>query len=340
MTNVAVVILNFNGEKLLEQFLPSVMQYSGEAKIIVVDNGSSDRSIQVLQTKFPTVQRIEFKQNLGFCGGYNEALQQLDHPIVVLLNSDVEVTAGWLQSPHELFERYTCIAAVQPKILAQKNKTEFEYAGAGGAFIDLMGYPYCRGRIFNTLEKDAGQYNDQLPVFWASGACLFIRREKFLEAGGLDQDFFAHMEEIDLCWRLHRLGHQVWYDGNSTVYHVGGGTLSQGSPRKTFLNFRNGLTLLVKNLSPGELKWKLPLRLVLDWAAALNFLLHGFGGSAWAVLRAHANFLLGLGKDMRKRTALKRIGFQVEPGLIRQKMVVVDYFLKGKRTFNELKNPR
>ncbi len=325
MTNVAVVILNFNGEKLLEQFLPSVLQHSGEAKIIVVDNGSSDDSIQLLKTKFQSVQLIEFNQNFGFCGGYNEALKQLNYPIVVLLNSDVEVTAGWLLSPLQLFERNASIVAVQPKILAQKNKTHFEYAGAGGAFIDLMGYPYCRGRIFNTLEKDTGQYNDQLPVFWASGACLFVRREKYLEAGGLDVDFFAHMEEIDLCWRLHRLGNQVWYDGNSTVYHVGGGTLSQGSPRKTFLNFRNGLTLLVKNLSPGELKWKLPLRLMLDWAAALNFLVHGFAGSAWAVLRAHANFIGGLGKDMKKRTALKAIGFLVEPGLIRQKGLQVGH---------------
>jgi GT2 family glycosyltransferase len=340
MTNVAVVILNFNGEKLLEQFLPSVIQHSDDAKIIVVDNGSSDGSIRILKTKFPDVKLIEFNQNFGFCGGYNKALKQLDYSIVVLLNSDVEVTVGWLQSPLQLFERDASIAAVQPKILAQKNKTHFEYAGAGGAFIYLMGHPYCRGRIFNTLEQDNGQYNDQLPVFWASGACLFIRREKYLEAGGLDVDFFAHMEEIDLCWRLHRLGNQVWYDGNSTVYHVGGGTLSQGSPRKTFLNFRNGLTLLVKNLSPGELKWKLPLRLILDWAAALNFLAHGFGGSAWAVLRAHVNFISGLGNDMKKRTALKTIGFRVESGLIRQKMVVVDYFLKGKRTYAELKNPK
>lgn len=340
MTNIAVVILNYNGERLLEQFLPSVLQYSGTAKIIVVDNGSTDGSIPLLKTKFPTVELIEFSQNLGFCGGYNEALKQLDYPIVVLLNSDVEVTAGWLESPLQLFERDANVAAVQPKILAQKSKSFFEYAGAGGAFIDLMGYPYCRGRIFNTLEQDNGQYNDQLPVFWASGACLFIRREKYLQAGGLDQDFFAHMEEIDLCWRLHRLGNEVWYDGNSTVYHVGGGTLSQGSPRKTFLNFRNGLTLLVKNLPPGELKWKLPLRIVLDWAAALNFLLHGFAGSAWAVLRAHGNFFQGLSKDLRKRKTLKSIGFTVRPGLIRQKMVVVDYFLRGKRTFQDLKNPK
>lgn len=340
MTNVAVVILNFNGEKLLDQFLPSVIQHSDQAKIIVVDNGSTDGSVQILKTKFPGVQLIEFKKNLGFCGGYNEALKQIDHPIVVLLNSDVEVTAGWLESPTRLFASNATIAAVQPKILAQKHKTEFEYAGAGGGFIDLMGYPYCRGRIFNSLEKDMGQYNDQRPVFWASGACMFIRREKYLEAGGLDEDFFAHMEEIDLCWRLHRLGNQVWYDGSSTVYHVGGGTLSQGSPRKTFLNFRNGLTLLVKNLSPGELKWKLPLRLILDWAAALNFLANGFAGSAWAVLRAHVNFIVGLGKDLKKRTALKPIGFAVEPGLIRQKIIVADYFLRRNRNFSELKNPK
>ena len=340
MTNVAVVILNFNGEKLLAQFLPSVMEHSGRAKVIVVDNGSSDGSLTLIEEKFPAIQIIAFKQNLGFCGGYNEALKLITEPIVVLLNSDVEVTANWLKSPVQLFDRDVNIVAIQPKILAQKNKTHFEYAGAGGGFIDLMGYPYCRGRMFNTLEQDNGQYNDQTSVFWASGACLFIRREKYLEAGGLDADFFAHMEEIDLCWRLHRLGHQVWYDGHSTVYHIGGGTLTKGSPRKTFFNFRNGLTLLVKNLPPGELKWKLPLRLVLDWAAALNFLVNGFGGSAWAVLRAHYNFIRGLTKDMKKRKALKQLGFYVAPDLIRQKMIVVDYFLRGKRTFTEIKNPR
>ena len=316
-------------------FLPwrSIVQ---QAEVIVVDNGSTDGSIRLLKTNFPSVQRIEFKQNLGYCGGYNEALKQLNHQIVVLLNSDVEVTANWLQSPIQLFEQNQTIAALQPKILSQKNKAYFEYAGAGGGFIDLMGYPFCRGRIFNTLEEDKGQYNNQLPIFWASGACLFVKREKYLEAGGLDADFFAHMEEIDLCWRLHRLGNDVWYDGNSTVYHVGGATLAQGSPRKTFFNFRNGLTLLVKNLAPGELQWKLPLRLVLDWAAALNFLINGFGGSAWAVLRAHGHFFKGLRKDMSKRKQLKQLGFHVATGLIRQKMVIVDYFLKGRRTFNEL----
>jgi GT2 family glycosyltransferase len=340
MTNIAVVILNFNGEKLLAQFLPSVVAHSNDTKVIVIDNGSTDGSVKLITEKFPTIQVIAFKQNLGFCGGYNEALKLIKEPIVVLLNSDVEVTAGWLKSPLQLFEQELGIAAIQPKILAHKNKTHFEYAGAGGGFIDLMGYPFCRGRIFNTLEPDNGQYNDQMPVFWASGACLFIRREKYLEAGGLDSDFFAHMEEIDLCWRLHRLGHQIWYDGQSKVYHVGGGTLSQGSSRKTFLNFRNGLTLLVKNLAPGELKWKLPLRLMLDWVAALNFLLHGFGGSAWAVLRAHTSFTAGLGKDLKKRKELKLLGFNISAGLIRQKMVVVDYFLKGKRTFTQLKNPK
>jgi len=336
MITTAVVILNYNGEKLLNQFLPSVVEYSAPAEVIVVDNGSTDGSVLLLQTKFQSVRLIQFKQNLGYCGGYNEALKQLNHSIVILLNSDVEVSPNWLQSSLQLFDKKPAIAAIQPKVLAQRQKTHFEYAGAGGGFIDLMGYPFCRGRIFNTLEEDKNQYNDQLPIFWASGACLFIRREKFLEAGGLDVDFFAHMEEIDLCWRLHRLGNQVWYNGNSVVYHVGGGTLAQGSSRKTYLNFRNGLTLLVKNLDPGELKWKLPLRLVLDWAAALNFLVNGFGGSAWAVLRAHGHFIKGLKKDMRKRRQLKQLGFGVERGLIRQKMVVVDYFLKGKRNYTEL----
>jgi GT2 family glycosyltransferase len=304
---------------------------------MVVDNGSTDNSLPLVHEAFPTVQTIAFKNNLGFCGGYNKALNMINHDVVVLLNSDVEVTAGWLQTPLQLLKADPKIAAIQPKILAQKQKTHFEYAGAAGGFIDVMGYPFCRGRVFNHLEEDKGQYTDQLPVFWASGACLFIKRKAFLEAGGLDEDFFAHMEEIDLCWRLHRLGHAVWFDGNSTVFHVGGGTLSTGSPRKTFYNFRNGLTLLVKNLSPGELWWKLPFRLALDWAAALNFLVHGFGGSAWAVLRAHAHFINGLKKDIGKREALRAIGFEVNEGLIRQKMIVTDYFLRGMRTYTQLK---
>lgn len=339
MNSIAVVILNYNGEGLLRQFLPSVVANSSAATVIVVDNGSTDSSVKLVHDSFPSVKLITFKSNLGYCGGYNEALKVIDHDLVVLLNSDVEVTPNWLQSPLALFQSNTKIAAIQPKILAQKQKTHFEYAGAGGGFIDLMGYPYCRGRLFNHLEQDSGQYNNQIPVFWASGACLFIRREAYLKAGGLDADFFAHMEEIDLCWRLHRLGHQVWFDGYSTVFHVGGGTLSTGSPRKTYFNFRNGLTLIVKNLAPGELRWKLPFRIMLDWAAAANFLLHGFGGSALAVFRAHWHFILGLKKDVAKRKALWSIGFHVEPGLIRQKMIVVDYFLKGKRTFDEFENP-
>jgi GT2 family glycosyltransferase len=340
MISVAVVILNFNGEKLLPQFLPSVIKHSQSANIFVVDNGSTDNSRSVLKTLFPQVKVISFEKNLGFSGGYNQALSQVNEDVVVLLNSDVEVTAGWLSSPVSLLSGNPTIVAVQPKILSFENKTHFEYAGAGGGFIDTLGYPFCRGRIFETIEKDDGQYNDQVPVFWASGACLFIKRKTYLAVGGLDEDFFAHMEEIDLCWRLHRAGHSIYYDGNSQVFHLGGGTLSSGNPRKTFLNFRNGLTLLAKNLPLNELIFKMPLRMVLDWAAAFNFLIHGQGRSFLAVLKAHFHFFLGIPKDVSKRVKWSQLGYRTSPDLILNKWIAVDYFLRGKRHFSEIKNPR
>lgn len=340
MISVAVVILNFNGEKLLQQFLPSVIKYSQSANIIVVDNGSTDDSLSILKNLFPQVLVIPFSKNLGFCGGYNQAIAKVEDEIVVLLNSDVEVTEGWLLSPIGLLERNPTIAAVQPKILSFNNKTYFEYAGAGGGFIDSLGYPFCRGRIFDTIEKDKGQYNDQVPVFWASGACMFIRRKTFLALGGLDEDFFAHMEEIDLCWRLNRAGYSILYDGNSTVFHVGGGTLSSGSPRKTFLNFKNGLTLLIKNLSPNELIFKLPFRIALDWAAAIDFIVHGYGGSGLAVFKAHIHFLVGILNDFSKRKKWSHLGYQTAQGLIVNKWIVGGYFLRGHKHYSEIKNPK
>ncbi len=340
MTPVAVVILNFNGEKLLQQFLPSVIEHSSQAKIIVVDNGSTDSSVSLLKKSFPKVDLLLFEKNLGYSGGYNTALTKIDSEIVVLLNSDVEVTRDWLTSPLKLLNSNSNVVAVQPKILAYHQKNQFEYAGAAGGFIDTMGYPFCRGRIFNTVEKDKGQYNDLIEIFWASGACLFIKKDKYLEVGGLDVDFFAHMEEIDLCWRLHRAGFSIFYDGESVVYHVGGATLAAGSPRKVFFNFKNGLTLLIKNLPAGELVYKFPLRIFLDWAAALDFLLHGFGRSCLAVLKAHVYFFAGMGNDFSKRKKWSHLGFSVKPTLILNKMIVVDYFLKGKREYPDVKNPK
>ena len=272
MSRTAVVILNYNGEKLLQQFLPSVIQYSSEAEIIVADNNSSDRSILFLQQTFPQIRIIQLDKNYGFCGGYNRALKDVVADYYVLLNSDIEVTSQWLGSMTSLLDHDPTVAAVQPKVLSYHNKNKFEHAGAGGGFIDVLGYPFCRGRIFDYVEEDQGQYNDQREVFWATGACLMIRSEVFKKFGGFDEDFFAHMEEIDLCWKLQRTGQKVFYCGKSTIYHVGAGTLSYSNPRKVFLNFRNGLSLLFKHLNRGELVYKLPLRILLDVIAAFQFL--------------------------------------------------------------------
>ena len=290
MINVAVVILNFNGEKLLPQFLPSVITNSGNATIIVADNASTDQSLNILQ-HFPSVKIIQLEKNYGFCGGYNRALKQVEAKYYVLLNSDVEVTKGWLDPLITLLDSDSSIAAVQPKILAYKQQDHFEYAGAGGGFIDSFGYPFCRGRVFDTCEKDVGQYNDTREVFWATGACFIIRSETYHVLGGLDEDFFAHMEEIDLCWRIQRAGLRVFYCGASYVYHLGAGTLQRSNPRKTYLNFRNGLSLLFKNWSTGNLWVKLPIRFMLDYAAAFKFLISGSTADAVAVLKAHRDFL-------------------------------------------------
>src|ERR1044071_7927501 len=294
MNQIAVVILNYNGKAHLEKFLPGVVRYSPEARIVVADNGSTDDSLTYITKYFPGVEIIDNGSNLGFCGGYNHALKKVSAEYFLLLNNDVEVTEGWLKPLLDILGRDQNIAAVQPKILAYRQKNRFEYAGAGGGLIDALGYPFCRGRIFDTTEEDHGQYNDTLPVFWATGACLMIRSKLFHELGGFDEDFFAHMEEIDLCWRLKRRGHKIYYCGSSTVYHLGGGTLAAGNPTKTYYNFRNGLDMLIKNQSGGQLLWKLPLRLALDWVAAVKFLL-GTPAHAWAVMRAHGYVFFHLG---------------------------------------------
>jgi GT2 family glycosyltransferase len=337
MNEVAVVILNYNGKKFLEQFLPTVISHSEGAVIVVADNGSSDDSVDFIRSFFPSVQLICIKRNLGFCGGYNFALKQVAATYYVLLNSDVEVTSGWLQPVVSLFKSNPNIAAIQPKILSFRHKTEFEYAGAAGGFIDALGYPFCRGRIFNKLEKDQGQFNNTLPIFWATGACHFVRSSIFHDMGGLDEDYFAHMEEIDFCWRLKRAGYQIYFEGNSTVYHVGGGTLSSSSPKKTYLNFRNGLSLIFKHLPTSELIWKLPLRVVLDWAAALKFLLQPSPRDFVAVFQAQFDFLKNIRVDIskRRRLASKLDNFKVTQ--IYPHWLVVDYFLLGKSKFNQLR---
>ncbi|MNF50287.1 N-acetylglucosaminyl-diphospho-decaprenol L-rhamnosyltransferase [compost metagenome] len=270
---LAVVILNWNGIKLLEQFLPSVVKYSPESTVYIADNASTDDSISYIRTFFPSVKIVKNDSNLGFAGGYNEALQHIDADIYALVNSDIEVTENWLQPIIKTFESEPKTAIIQPKILDYKNKEYFEYAGAAGGFIDQYGYPFCRGRLFDTLEKDYGQYDDNCEIFWASGACFFIRAAVYNELEGFDGGFFAHQEEIDLCWRAFNKGYKIKYNSESVVYHVGGATLQQGHPKKTFLNFRNSLLMLTKNLPKDKLYWILFCRMILDGIAGLQFLL-------------------------------------------------------------------
>ena len=299
---LAVVILNWNGQSLLEQFLPTIIQYSPEATIYVADNASTDNSVTYVKANFPSVKIIINKANYGFAGGYNESLQNVDADLYALVNSDIEVTANWLEPIIETFKNEPKTAIIQPKILDFKNKEYFEYAGAAGGFIDKYGFPFCRGRIFDTLEKDNGQYDNSIEIFWASGACFFIRSEIYHELNGFDSDFFAHQEEIDLCWRLKNAGKKIFYTGKSTVYHVGGGTLNKQSAQKTFLNMRNNLTMLVKNLPVSKVFWIIFTRLILDGAAALYFAFKNGFPHLWAVLRAHFSFYAQLPKTLQLRS--------------------------------------
>jgi len=333
MTGIAVVILNYNGEKLLPQFLPSVIRYSPHAQIIVADNGSSDRSLALLRTQFPTVSILELGENYGFCGGYNRALRQVKADYYVLLNSDVEVTENWLAPMASLLDDHPEIAAVQPKILSYRQRNLFEYAGAAGGFLDALGYPFCRGRVFDHVEEDCGQYDDERPVFWTSGACMMIRSEKYHQHDGFDEDFFAHMEEIDLCWKLNRSQSAVYYCGKSRVYHLGAGTLEYEHPRKTYLNFRNGLSLLFKHLDTAELFYKLPLRVALDWVAALVFLLKGQLRNFASVLRAHISFLGQTPQLLKKRRAILRAYPSYPRMNIRRGLIIMDYYLRRKKSF-------
>lgn len=293
---VAVVILNWNGEQMLRDFLPSVVAHSvlpeslGEAVVYVADNGSTDHSLRLLADSFPSVRTIAFSQNYGFADGYNKAFEPIDAEYAILLNSDVEVTPGWLHPLVQYMDAHPQVAACQPKLMAYHQKDAFEYAGAMGGFIDCYGYPYCRGRIFDTVEKDHGQYDADVPLLWATGACLMVRLAVYKEVGGLDGRFFAHMEEIDLCWRLRCRGYEVRSVASSVVYHVGGATLNAGHPRKTFLNFRNNLLMLYKNLPAGKLRSVLFVRALLDYVAAAMFMLKGEWESAKAVFRARREY--------------------------------------------------
>jgi len=324
---IAVVILNWNGKKLLEAFLPSVMQHSPEASIYLADNASTDDSVAFVQTHFPSITVIQNHDNLGFAGGYNEALQKVDADIYALVNSDIEVTPNWLKPIIEKFQNEPKTAIIQPKILDYKNKEYFEYAGAAGGFIDQYGYPFCRGRIFETLEKDTHQYDDETEIFWASGACFFIRKEVYHKLNGFDADFFAHQEEIDLCWRAFNLGHQIKYTSKSVVYHVGGATLQQGNPRKTFLNFRNSLLMLVKNLPKSSLYRILFVRLLLDGLAGIQFLLKGKPQHTLAIVKAHFSFYSLFSKNYKKRSSQQFQNYYIT------KSIIYRYFIKNNSIF-------
>lgn len=338
MATVAVVILNYNGKPYLEKFLPSVVQHSRESQVFVADNASADGSVAYVQTHFPGVRLIQLDANYGFTTGYNKALQQVTADYYLLLNSDVEVTPGWLAPLLALMESDVRIAACQPKIKSYYRKTFFEYAGAGGGMLDKYGYPFCRGRLFDTIEEDQGQYDDTTEVFWATGACLMVRAKTYWQTGGLDDYFFAHMEEIDLCWRMQQAGYRIMYCGASTVYHVGGGTLPRSNPRKTFLNFQNGLLVLYKNLPPEQLWQTLLVRLVLDGLAALRFLLAGSGRDCMAVFQAHLAFYRNFGRFAQQRKTAARTSGQFTGKLLYRRSIVYAYFMRRKKTFGELDN--
>jgi len=332
MKSIAVIILNWNGKRLLEQFLPSVVTYSPEATIYVADNASTDDSITYLQQAWPLIKVIKNAGNYGFAKGYNEALQFVEEDIYALVNSDVEVTAGWLQPVIDKFEQDNELAIIQPKILDYKNKSHFEYAGAAGGYLDKYGFPFCRGRIFDTIEEDKGQYDNVVPILWASGACFFIRKETYRSLKGFDGDFFAHMEEIDLCWRAFNKNYKIQFCPQSVIYHVGGATLDSGNPHKTFLNFRNSLWMLIKNLPKRQLIPVLTIRIVMDGMACVRFLTQGKPTHSAAILKSHFYFLLKLFHFLNKRESNQYNNYY------KIKSITYKYFVKNGKVFDSLFN--
>jgi len=339
-TDTAVVILSYNGKPYHEQFLPLIAK-EGEGKYdtIVIDNASQDDTAEYVKNNYPTVKLLQLPVNLGFTGGYMEGLKHIRSKYIVLLSADFEVTEGWFQPLHKLMESDDKIAACQPKIRYQKQRELFEYAGAAGGFIDTMGYPFCRGRIFFTLEEDLGQYDDTVECFWASGGCFFTRSELFHRFGGFDPDFFAHMEEIDLCWRYKNAGYKIMACGESTVFHVGGSVITYGSPEKAYRNYRNNLIMMTKNLPFWTMLWKVSARMWLDaiaaWRAILSFKFNEY----FPIAKAHIHFFNGCfsGKWFRKRTqANQHTCKDVNTVGIYQRSMVWDYFIKGKKKFSEL----
>ena len=331
MVKLAIVILNWNGQKFLTQFLPALIKYApAYSEIIIADNASTDNSIEFLKTEFPSIKIIQNKENGGFSKGYNDVLQQIEAEYYCLLNSDVEVTENWIDPIITLLDNQSCIAIVQPKLLSFAHKNQFEYAGACGGFLDYLGYPFCRGRVFEYLEEDVGQYNNAIEVFWATGAALFVRSSVFHAVNGLDEDFFAHMEEIDFCWRVKSLGYKIMVEPKSVVYHVGGGTLPKNSARKTYLNFRNNMFLLLKNLPKEKLLPIFLVRFPLDHIAALFFLFRGHWKDTWAVYRAQLSFLRQFRKIKRKRENINNKTYKQTF----QKSIVFEHYIKKKTKFN------
>ena len=338
MIKTSVVILNWNGAKLLQQFLPAVLVHTQteDCEVVVADNNSSDNSVEVMKQHFPHVKLIQLDKNYGFAEGYNRALQQVYSKYVVLLNSDVETSPNWLKPMLEHLERNPETVAVQPKILSYSDKTKFEYAGAAGGFIDRYGYPYCRGRILHELEEDRGQYDQPLHVFWASGACLCMRRADYMEAGGLDDDFFAHMEEIDLCWRLLARGKKIVCLPQSTVYHVGGASLNSESPRKVHLNFRNNLLMIYKNAPLIKLVEILLVRMVLDTLAAVHFLLQRKWKHAEAVANAYSDFFKMRPTFKHKRKENMQKSVQTNIAQQYKGSMLYEFYFKKRRKYSEL----
>lgn len=338
MNKIAVVILNWNGAKMLQQFLPSVIKYTNNelAEIIVADNGSTDDSLNVLEKEFPDIKVIKFEKNYGFTGGYNKALALCDHKYFVLLNSDIEVTPNWVDILYKEMEADNQVAACQPKLLAYHDKNSFEYAGAAGGFIDKYGYPFCRGRILSTVEKDEGQYDTPANIQWATGACLMIQSSIYKKLGGLDDNFFAHMEEIDLCWRAKNEGYKIMVYPESKIYHVGGGTLPNNSPRKLFLNYRNNLLLLYKNLPKSKLKSTLRKRFRFDMMSAGMY-----------AMKFQFSFMVQVFKARKAYKKLKPLYAEVRqksnehipdqfPKEIYGKSIIWQYFLKGRKKYSQL----
>lgn len=339
-TGTAVVILSYNSIAWHKLFLPKIIEQSASGyDVVVVDHASPDNTSEFIQNEFPSVKLICLKENHGFAWGYAKALEQISAKYYVLLSSDFEVTDHWFPPLHAAMEKYPALAACQPKIRFWKERESFEYAGAAGGFMDKWGYMFCRGRIFNTLEKDHHQYDDDIEVFWASGGCLMVRADKYHEVGGLDPDLFAHMEEIDLCWRLKNAGYKIGAIGSSTVFHVGGSIISYGSPQKTYYNFRNNLVILTKNERSAKLLWLIPLRLVLDGVACLPFLFKGDVKNIIAVAKAHFHFYARFGKWKKKRKAARALAIHPNKTGVYEQSIVFKYFVQKQLTFDKINCP-